>query len=164
MINERVKTLRKHLNLTMERFGERLGVRKTAISLIESGRNNLTDQMFLAICREFNVNEEWLRNGEGEMFTTSKGEYIDQVVKKYNLDDLDRSILETYLSLSESSREIIKKYILDVVKSYEMSEKQKEQEQTVSEKEAFLKLAEEQFDKEKGQESQASSVSESDVG
>ena len=65
---ERVKEVRKSLNLTLEKFGEHLGVRKTAISKIENGENNLTDQMSKAICREFNVSEEWLRDGTGNMF------------------------------------------------------------------------------------------------
>ena len=65
---ERVKEARKSLNLTLEKFGDHLGVRKTAISKIENGENNLTEQMLKSICREFNVSEEWLRDGTGEMF------------------------------------------------------------------------------------------------
>lgn len=65
---ERVKEIRKALGLTLEKFGQPLGVKKNAISQIENGRNGLTDQMAKAICREFNVNMEWLRNGTGEMF------------------------------------------------------------------------------------------------
>ena len=68
-INERAKYLRKErLNLTMEEFGKRLGVQKSAISKIETGKVSISDQMFLAICREFNVNPEWLRDGIGEPF------------------------------------------------------------------------------------------------
>ena len=67
---ERIKTLRKSskINLTLEKFGEKLGVGKTAISKIEKDERGLTNQMLLSICREFNVNEEWLRTGDGEMF------------------------------------------------------------------------------------------------
>ena len=53
--NERVRELRKTLGLTLEKFGERLGVKKNAISAIENGRNSLTDQMTKAICRQFGV-------------------------------------------------------------------------------------------------------------
>lgn len=68
-INERAKYLRKErLNLTMEEFGKRLGVQKSAISKIETGKVSISDQMFLAICREFNVNPDWLRDGIGEPF------------------------------------------------------------------------------------------------
>lgn len=67
---ERIKKLRTsdELNLTLEKFGERVGVTKTAISKIEKNERNTTDQMFKSICREFNVNPEWLRNGTGDMF------------------------------------------------------------------------------------------------
>lgn len=71
-MNVRVRKIRKHFNLTMAKFGERLGVTRTAISNIESGNRGVTDQMARSICREFGVNEIWLRTGEGgddNMFT-----------------------------------------------------------------------------------------------
>ena len=68
-MNERVRELRKYLGLTLEKFGEPLGVTKTAISRLENGVNGITDQMVKSICREYNVNEEWLINGTGDMFT-----------------------------------------------------------------------------------------------
>lgn len=67
-MGERVKELRKALGLSGEKFGEKIGVTRSAISDIERGRNGLSDSNILAICREFNVNEEWLRTGSGEMF------------------------------------------------------------------------------------------------
>jgi transcriptional regulator with XRE-family HTH domain len=73
-MNERIKELRKFLGLTLEKFGERLGVGKTAISKIEKGDRNVTDQMFVSICREFKVNEDWLRDGTGEMFKVPEDE------------------------------------------------------------------------------------------
>lgn len=69
---ERLKYLRKdHLHLTLESFGEKLGVTKSAISNIESGSRALTDQMIRSISREFHISESWLRSGEGEMLTES---------------------------------------------------------------------------------------------
>ena len=64
-MNERLKLLRKNLGLSQEAFGTRLGVTGPGISKIESGDRNLTEQMTLSIIREFNVNEDWLRNGTG---------------------------------------------------------------------------------------------------
>ena len=69
---ERVNRIRKKKEMTMEQFGEKLGVQKSAISKIEKGKVNLSEQMFKSICREFGVNEVWLRTGEGgddNMFT-----------------------------------------------------------------------------------------------
>lgn len=65
---ERVKEVRNKLDLTLENFGKKLGVTKVAISNIERGNRNLTEQMLKSICREFDVSEDWLRTGEGEMF------------------------------------------------------------------------------------------------
>lgn len=70
-MNERLKLLRKKLSLSQESFGSRLGVTGTGISKIETGDRNLTEQMFISICREFNVNETWLRTGKGEMFLSA---------------------------------------------------------------------------------------------
>ena len=67
-MNDRIKKLRKELGLSGEKFGEKIGVKKAAISKIESGVVGLSDSNILAICREFNVNENWLRTGSGEMF------------------------------------------------------------------------------------------------
>ena len=70
---ERVKYLRKEkLHLTMEKLGDTLGISKAAVSRIESGSVALTDQNRKAICREFSVNEEWLRTGDGEPFKVAR--------------------------------------------------------------------------------------------
>lgn len=64
---ERVRMIRKHpnVNLTLEKFGEKLGIKKSALSLIENGKNNLTEQMAKSICREFRVNYFWLTEEKG---------------------------------------------------------------------------------------------------
>ena len=64
-MNKRIMLLRKELNLTLEKFGQRIGVTRAAISNIETGNRKVTEQMFKSICREFNVREDWLRNGNG---------------------------------------------------------------------------------------------------
>lgn len=67
-MNERLKRLRKTLDLTQLKFAERLGVKRNTVGQWECGINALTDQVIVSICKEFNVNEEWLRNGTGDMF------------------------------------------------------------------------------------------------
>ena len=66
--NERIKVARKALGHTQDKFGAKLGVGKTAVSKVENGENSVTDQLRLAVCREFRVSEDWLRTGEGDMF------------------------------------------------------------------------------------------------
>ena len=68
ILNNRIRELRKTLNLTAETFGSRIGIVRSAVSNIESGTRQPTNQLVTSICREFKVNEQWLRTGEGEMF------------------------------------------------------------------------------------------------
>jgi transcriptional regulator with XRE-family HTH domain len=114
--SERVKEIRKTLDLTMEKFGEKLGVGKTAISNIESGNRNLTEQMSKAICREYNVNYDYLMYGEGEMFDDLPQTIVDELCAQYDLNDFDKALVEMYVSLPAGSRERIKEYMKQLVK------------------------------------------------
>ena len=112
---ERVKEVRKSLNLTMEQFGNKLGVTKVAISNIEKEKRNLTEQMSRAICREFNVSEEWLKTGEGEMYQhLSEDEEIAGIVSDLLEEGKDNAfygiileIAKTYNELSPASQKVL---------------------------------------------------------
>jgi transcriptional regulator with XRE-family HTH domain len=93
-IGERVKAIRTspQISLSLEKFGARLGVQRSAMSKIENGHVALTDQMVYSICREFGVNEEWLRTGEGPQFIEiTRAEQIQQMV-----DDIMRDHPEAF--------------------------------------------------------------------
>lgn len=112
-IGERIKDLRKSLGLTLEEFGKKLGVGKSAISNIENGSRNLTDQMSLSIHREFNVREEWLRDGTGEMFEPAASDELDALAKEYGLSEGEKILIEHYVKLDESSRRAVIDFIVD---------------------------------------------------
>ena len=76
---ERIKDVRNSLGLTLEKFGEKLGVTKTAISRLEKGERSLTEQMTKSICREFSVDYMWLTTGEGEMFVESDDDFFERI-------------------------------------------------------------------------------------
>lgn len=80
--NERVQEVRKRLGMTLEKFGQRLGVTKVAISNIEKGNRNVTEQMRKSICREYNVNELWLMSGQGEMFVADEVKHLE-IIENY---------------------------------------------------------------------------------
>ena len=67
-MNERLKKLRKTLDMTQQEFADRIGIKRNSLANYETGRNTPIDAIIVSICREFNVNEEWLREGKGEMF------------------------------------------------------------------------------------------------
>lgn len=77
--NERVKEVRKTLGLTLEKFGDRLGIKKAAVSKIEKGENSLTDANIKSICREFSVDYMWLTTGEGEMFVETDDDFFERI-------------------------------------------------------------------------------------
>nr|DAL95864.1 MAG TPA: Repressor protein CI [Caudoviricetes sp.] len=70
-MHERLKKLRKALDLTQQKFADKIGMKQNTIAQYEIGRTVPSDAIIFSICREFNVNEEWLRNGTGEMFLQS---------------------------------------------------------------------------------------------
>jgi transcriptional regulator with XRE-family HTH domain len=111
----RIKDVRKTVGLTLDAFGNRLGVSKAAISRLENGFNALTDQMCIAICREFSVNEQWLRTGEGEMFSSSLYDELDKVVEKYHLNDKAGEMLRKFVELPQEDMEVIYNYMEKVV-------------------------------------------------
>lgn len=113
-MNERLKKLRTALGLSGEKFGEKIGLSRMAISNLENNKYNITEQTIISICREYNVNEEWLRTGEGEMFIESKESFLENISKQYSLDDLDIKIIESYLNLSPDGRNFIKNYIKSI--------------------------------------------------
>ena len=87
-MNERIKSVRKQSQLTQEQFAKRIGITGGALSLIESGKSNPSNQTVLLICHEFEVSEAWLRTGSGAMFLHSSSgltERIKQVRLSLNL-------------------------------------------------------------------------------
>jgi len=119
-MGERLKELRKALGLTLESFGERVGVGKSSISRLENGTNNLTDQMILAICREFNVNEEWLRYGKGEMYLKlDREEEIAKLTKELLLEEEDsfkNKLVSALANLSKEQWEVLSSIAEQLVK------------------------------------------------
>ncbi len=114
---ERVKQIRIALNLTTEKFGERLGVQRSAISKIEHDRCSLTDQMTLSICREFNVSEEWLRTGSGDMFVKIPEEDLYSKAAASVLVEDDAFAMEAlklYYQMSPKAKEAVSDYILQL--------------------------------------------------
>ena len=67
-MKDRLKQLRKSLGITQQEFADKIGIKRNSYANYETGRNTPIDAIILSICREFNVNENWLRTGYGEMF------------------------------------------------------------------------------------------------
>ena len=113
-MKERIREVREHFGLSMEKFGARIGIGKTSISLLESGKNNPSVQTVALICREFGVNEHWLRTGEGEMFEQTRETVLDRLAAEYSLDKEQVSVIENFLDLSPQERTAFLAYMRKV--------------------------------------------------
>ena len=110
-LQERIKLLRKKLDLNQEEFAEKIGLKRSALSLIEIGKNPLTEQNIKLICLTFNVSRDWLDSGEGEIFVSETPE--------------DREFLELYRQLSSEMKDIVFEHVKTLAEA-EKRKKEKE--------------------------------------
>ena len=103
-MRERIKQLRKLKGLNQTEFGAKIGLSQKAVANIETGATSITQRNFDAICREFSVNPDWLRDGVGEMFVETREELIQSVAGEYELTPDETSLLRTFLDLEPQYR------------------------------------------------------------
>lgn len=113
-MKDRIKELRKTLDMTQQEFAERIGVKRNTIGQYEIGRNEPIDTVINLICREFNVREEWLRNGEGEMFKPKPSDILDQLAYKYKLFNFEYVMIKKFLDMPPELRRAIYEHFHDV--------------------------------------------------
>ena len=99
---ERIREVRKALGLTLEKFGEKIGMKKNSVSQLENGKNSVTEQVVKAICREYNVDYMWLTTGDGEMFIDTDDDFIERIDRiMAGEDDARKSLFKFMLELSD---------------------------------------------------------------
>lgn len=129
-MNDRIKKLRKTLDLTQQEFAEKLGIKRNTIAQYEIGRNIPIDAVIKSICREFGVSEKWLRNGSGEMFEEVPEEDVYSRAAAEALKNDDALAIEgmkLYYSLSPEARKAAEEYILklaDMIREHRNTEKE----------------------------------------
>lgn len=106
-MNERIEELRNALNLSQSKFGEALGVTRTAVCAWENGRRSISEQTIISICREFNVNRAWLVEGVGDMFTNLPETILDELALQYELTDLEKDLVGDFCKLPKEQRNIV---------------------------------------------------------
>lgn len=120
-MKERIRQLRKTLKLNQSDFGKKVGVKGNTIGNYELGLRSPSEAVIFSICREFNVNEKWLRNGNGEMFKKPSNEigyYVEDLLE-YNgqgnpLYDIIIEMMKKYHDLDEKSQTVIRNYFKNI--------------------------------------------------
>ena len=113
-IGERIRQVRKFKDLTQKKFADSLGMKQNTVATYEMGRTNPSDPAIKSICREFGVNEEWLRSGEGEMFAPDATSALDALAQEQNLTHGEYILIEKLLHLKPEVRQGILDYIMEV--------------------------------------------------
>lgn len=121
-MNARIKEIREVKGLSQADFAEMLNLKRNSISLIEVGKRNPSDRTILDICNTFNVSEEWLRTGEGEMFIETPSSTMEQLKKEFDLDNFDYNLVYQYLKLDVGQRRAVRDFFYNVVESGSLDE------------------------------------------
>ncbi len=122
-MKDRIKKLRKELDLTQQKFADRLGVQRNTIAMYEMGKTTPSEAIILSICREFNVNEAWLREGVGEMFLErTRDEEIATFIGSIQMDDKDsfkKRFISALSRLDENEWKVLEKMALELMEDRE---------------------------------------------
>ena len=114
-MKDRIKKIRKEKKLTQVEFGEKIGVKGNTVTNYETGLRKPTDAVILSICREFNVNEEWLRTGNGEMFIPeTKNDQIEKMladVLKCEDSDFKKRLTVALAKMDDAGWDALEKFI-----------------------------------------------------
>ncbi|MFQ9544998.1 MAG: helix-turn-helix domain-containing protein [Clostridium sp.] len=122
-MNERLKLLRSTLKLTTREFAKVINLSGGAITNMEKGVRNITDRVISDICREFNVNEEWLRDGKGEMFIEPDTFSLDEYLKQRKVSELEADIVKAYFDIPFDKRqELIENFKTNLIKKEKINE------------------------------------------
>lgn len=120
-MKDRIRKIRRDLDLTQQEFADRLGIKRGTIANYELGRNEPVDSVVSLICREFGVNKDWLRDGTGKMYAPDSGNELEALTEKYSLSPADRVLIEKYVSLKADTRNATLEFMKDVVASMQKS-------------------------------------------
>ena len=114
-IGQRIREIRKHYGLNQTDFGERIGLKQTAIGLYENDQRGVADRTILLICEKYSVREEWLRDGTEPMFIESDSTIVSQLSSEYGLDAFEKVLIEGFLKMIPEERAVIKTYVRNLI-------------------------------------------------
>lgn len=165
-LGERIKKVRKALDLTQQQFADRLCIKRNTVATYETGKSNPSDAAVILICKTLNVSEEWLRTGYGEMFKQTEESAVSRLCEELHASDLDAGIIRAYFRIDPKIRDTFMRRLLEEVKAeYPAADQDQaapaaaDRAELEREADEFAAMAREQFLAEKIRESQASSAS-----
>nr|DAF72085.1 MAG TPA: helix-turn-helix XRE-family like protein [Caudoviricetes sp.] len=124
-MNGRIKLIRKTLGISQRDFGKKIGISDTAVSKLESGERNPSEQTLKSICREFNVDYFWLTEGaDVDMFMKLPNTLMEKLSERYNLNKKSQMVLKTYLEAPEGEKEAIENFLTTLAENLQKEGKE----------------------------------------
>lgn len=114
----RIKKIRAYHELNQERFAESLGIGQSTLAMLEVGKRDILDRHIKTICSIYNVDEDWLRTGEGKMFVQQTEFSLDGYAKKNNISELEIDIIKSYMEVDANIRNGILSHFKNVFASH----------------------------------------------
>lgn len=108
-MNERIKLLRKKLNINQDKFSSKINISRSHFAAIENGSKNITERVLADICREFNVNEKWIKDGIEPIFKEENDDSLEEYLNKKGCTDLEKKavkkFMDVYMNIPEEQRD-----------------------------------------------------------
>ena len=124
-MNGRIKLIRKTLGISQRDFGKKIGISDTAVSKLESGERNPSEQTLKSICREFNVDYFWLTEGaDVDMFMKLPNTLMEKLSERYNLNKKSKMVLKTYLEAPDDEKEAIENFLTTLAENLQKEGKE----------------------------------------
>jgi transcriptional regulator with XRE-family HTH domain len=165
-VGDNIKYLRKSvLKMTRDEFGERIGISAGVLNNIERNRLAKPEQkepLYRLICKTFGVSYQWLMTGEGG-WEEGGGSLADRLAAEHGLSETGRKVLECYLRLDEGRRLVMDRFLEELAADLAAGQPSAPAGDGESGRDAFLRMAAEQYDKEKNTASPPSSAKRSDA-
>lgn len=114
-IGDRIKQVRKALDLTQQKFAEQIGTTANVLTNYETGRRNPSSSAINNICKTFKIKETWLRTGDGEPFVTPDDNAIEELIKENRLSPEQAELMRIFMSMPEKKRDAVAKAFFDFV-------------------------------------------------
>lgn len=114
-MHKRLKEIRRSTGDTQTQFAEKLGTSRNAIASYELSKVIPNDTFIQLLCSKFNINEHWLRTGEGEMHVQTDSALIEELASEYNMSEKQKKIIATFAAMDEKKREVLAEAFFEFV-------------------------------------------------
>lgn len=147
-MQERLKKIREYFDMTQLEFAKKLGIGQSTLAMMEVSKRDISDRHIKTICAICNINERWLRTGEGEMISDSETFSLDEYAKQRQVSDLELDIIKLYFELDSDTRRGLLKHFKDgLLKDKPTAETEKEHDKNTPSNEPTLEELEEEYKK-----------------